>query len=178
MLPDGRKQSDTTQERRLVVYLPTQEMRASLEEAASKHGARSVSQYVVVTLQNSTGQAPVSTGTVEVLRDEVQRLTRQLEEKETQLRQFKSAFSKQERELEVYRSQAFLEPDFTGIRTFSGRLVDLLKTEPVVTYDSVLRHLDIDPQDTLLVRGIRKQLNLLEGMGVVTSTPEGWRWSA
>ena len=85
---------------------------------------------------------------------------------------------KYEMELKRYRSAAFLEDDFEGVRSHNRELVDLLKRGGTLESYKILEALGIDPKDLDLIKTISRQLEDMEAYGLVGSTSRGWKWVA
>ena len=80
-----------------------------------------------------------------------------------------------EAELKRYRSQAFNEDTFQGVRRYSMELIDLLKKgSPLESY-RMLERLGIDPRESELVKAVSKQLEELGDYGMVKSDGSSWR---
>jgi hypothetical protein len=81
-----------------------------------------------------------------------------------------------EEELKRYRSAAFIEEGFEGVRKYHRELVDLLKQGG--TYDSyrILEALGIKPEESDLVKAVSSQLEDLEAYGLIETTSKGWKW--
>jgi hypothetical protein len=92
------------------------------------------------------------------------------------LNQKKIVLEKYDTELKRYRSQAFVEDKFEGVRKYNRELIAVLKRGAVLDSYKLLEDLSIDPNDSQLVRAISQQLEELEAFGLVTSTQRGWRW--
>jgi len=108
---------------------------------------------------------------LEALRAENKALRDDLKQKEIVLERY-------EGELRRYRSQPFQEEDFTGMRRYSKELVDLLKTRGQADSYKILEILGIDPRESELVKAISKQLEELEGYGMVKAEGRAWKWIA
>ncbi|MGB9926005.1 MAG: hypothetical protein ACPLIG_05045 [Candidatus Bathyarchaeales archaeon] len=79
-------------------------------------------------------------------------------------------------ELKRYRAYPFLQENFEGIRKFDKALIELLRKGGAYSEEQILTHLGIDPADVELVRAVDRQLEILEGYGVVEYKGRGWRW--
>jgi hypothetical protein len=86
------------------------------------------------------------------------------------------ALERLETELHRYRAAPFLEDNFQGIRKYDRKLIELLKEGEVLSSDRLLRSLRITPRETDLVKAVSKQLENLEGYGLVEKTRRGWKW--
>jgi hypothetical protein len=92
------------------------------------------------------------------------------------LKQKSIVLERYENDLKRYRSQAFLEEGFEGMRRYNKELVEILRARGFVDSYKLLEELEIDPRDSELVKAVSKQLEELEGYGMVETTPRGWRW--
>jgi hypothetical protein len=62
------------------------------------------------------------------------------------------------------------------MRRYNKELVEILRARGFVDSYKLLEELEIDPRDSELVKAVSKQLEELEGYGMVETTPRGWRW--
>jgi len=92
------------------------------------------------------------------------------------LRQKSIVIERYEAELKRYRSQSFLEEDYHGARRYSKELVEILKRRGQADSYRLLEDLGIDPRETDLVKAVSKQLEKLEGYGMIKAEAKGWRW--
>ena len=81
-----------------------------------------------------------------------------------------------ESELKRFRSQTFLEDAYQGVRRYSKELVEIIKARGFVDSYGLLETLGIDPRESDLVKAISKQLEELEGYGMIKAEAKGWRW--
>jgi len=79
-------------------------------------------------------------------------------------------------ELRRYRVKPFIEEGFVGVRMFDKELIELLRRGGSYTQEEILAHLSIDPSDTDLVKAVSKQLEALEGYGLLEYKGRGWKW--
>jgi hypothetical protein len=93
-----------------------------------------------------------------------------------ELRQKNIVIDRYESELKRFRSQAFMEEDYQGMRRFSKELVEILKGHGVVDNYRLLEQLGIDPRESELVKAVSKQLEELEGYGMIKNESRGWKW--
>lgn len=92
------------------------------------------------------------------------------------LRQKDIVLDRYESELKRFRSQTFLEDDYHGVRRYSKELVEIIKTRGFVNSYRLLETLGIDPRESELVKAVSKQLEELEGYGMIKAEAKGWRW--
>jgi hypothetical protein len=81
-----------------------------------------------------------------------------------------------EDELKRYRSAAFLDRNFEGVRKHQKELVDLLKKGVTFNGYRTLEALGIKPTDTDLVKAVSIQLEDFEAYGMIEATSKGWKW--
>lgn len=164
-------------ERYVYAYLPSVEMVKDWKARAKKSKV-SISQFVYEHVTNSLRQEDGEESykpraeLIEELRkkDEViEKLTR--ENAITRL-----ALERVESELRRYRAEPFLEDNFSGMRKYDKRLIEVLKEGEVVDDDCLLRALRIKVRETDLIKAVSNQLNNLEAYGLVEKTRRGWRW--
>lgn len=94
------------------------------------------------------------------------------------LRQKEIVLDRYEGELRRYRSQPFQEEDFKGMRRFSKELVDFLKARGQADSYKILEALGIDPRESELVKAVSRQLEELEGYGMIKAEGRAWKWIA
>ena len=107
---------------------------------------------------------------LESLRNETRTLREELRQKNIVLERY-------EFELKRFRSQAFLEEDYQGMRRYSKEIVDIFKARGQVDSYRLLEELGIDPRESDLVKAVSKQLEELEGYGMIKPTSKGWKWT-
>ncbi len=110
------------------------------------------------------------------LTKEISGIAQENKELRDELRLKNVVIDRYEDELKRYRSAAFLDSDFDGVRKHQKELVDLLKKGR--TYDSyrILEALGIKPTDSDLVKAVSSQLEDLEAYGMIEATSKGWKW--
>jgi hypothetical protein len=159
--------------RYVYVYLPSAEDKHRWEKLAEDAGVP-LSKFVIEAVEVSLAESefrPRAEMTKEMgklradnkqLRDELKLKTIVLEKYETELKR--------------YRSEAFLEDKFEGVRKYNKEIIAILKRGAVVDSHSLLEQLGIDPKESDLVKAVSKRLEDVEMYGLVTSTHRGWRW--
>jgi hypothetical protein len=78
-------------------------------------------------------------------------------------------------EVQQVRQAAFLDDRFQGERQISGEILAVLRRGSTHDYQ-LLEALDINPQDSVMVRTVHKQLEVLELRGLISKDRRGWRW--
>ena len=106
---------------------------------------------------------------MEVLKAENKSLRDDLKQKEIVLERY-------EAELKRYRSQSFLEEDYQGMRRYSKELVEILREHGQMDSYRILEALGIDPRESDLVKAVSKQLEELEGYGMIKTDGRSWKW--
>jgi hypothetical protein len=168
--------TETIKARSIYVYLTSLEQKGRWADYAKQQGT-SLSKFVIEHVENSLRQAEdahyKSRGALwkdlRILKDQLDKVTREK-------RILEIAMERLEEELRRYRAQPFLDEEYVGIRRYHKDLIDLLRSGHVVSSDELLSRLRIDPTETELVKAIAKQLEHLEGYGLVVSSTKGWKW--
>lgn len=172
----GLGKTETIKERSIYVYLPSVEQKKRWDEYAQKQGV-SVSKFVVGHVENSLGQIEdPSYKSIGDLFQEVRLLKEQLEKQAREKHILEVALERLEEELRKYRAQPFLDEKFVGIRHYQKELVKVLREGRLVSSEEILSRLRIKPSEGEAVKAVSKQLENLEGYGVVRSSPKGWKW--
>jgi len=172
-----RRKTETIKERSIYVYLPSLEMVEDWKQRAEKAGV-SISKFVIERVEESIRREEGEEGylgraeLIKKLRDAEEELKKARNEN----RLFKKLAENLDNELRRYRAQPFLEESFEGVRKFDKDLVELLRKGGSYTQEQILAHLNIDPSDTDLVKAVSKQLEALEGYGLLEYKGRGWRW--
>ncbi len=65
---------------------------------------------------------------------------------------------------------------FDGVREYSKEIITILKRCSVIDSYKLIEELGIDIKDSEIIKTISKQLEELEGYGLVASTKRGWKW--
>jgi hypothetical protein len=92
------------------------------------------------------------------------------------LKQKEIVLERYEAELKRYRSQSFLEEDYQGMRRYSRELVEIPKGRGQMDSYRILEALGIDPRESDLVKAVSKQLEELEGYGMIKTDGRSWKW--
>lgn len=168
--------TETIKKRAIYVYLPSVEQKERWEEYARRQGT-SISKFVTEHVENSLRQEeePSYQSRGDLWRM-VKELKEQLHKATREKKVLELALERLEAELRRYRAQPFLEEDFMGVRGYQKELVEILREGKVVGSDEILSRLGIDPSEQEAVKAVSKQLENLEGYGLVKSSPKGWKW--
>ena len=136
-------------------------------------------------------QTPLSTFCISIIEEKLaeedskprSQVTKELEDLKREnkglrddLRQKDIVLDRYEGELKRFRSQTFLEDDYHGVRRYSKELVQTIKGRGFVDSYRLLETLGIDPRESELVKAVSKQLEELEGYGMIKAEAKGWRW--
>jgi hypothetical protein len=121
-------------------------------------------------LAENKKKSTISLKELENLRVRIHDLQEEVRLKDMILQKYKSAVEKQQ-------SLAFLEDDFKGKRVLDRNLIDVLKQHGPVNDELLMTLLGIDKSDSEFVQLVSRQLEILEGYGLVKKGARGWMWS-
>jgi chemotaxis protein histidine kinase CheA len=173
----NKGKTETIKDRAIYVYLPSLEMVEDWKRRAEKAGV-SVSKFVIERVEESIRREEGEEGYLS--RAELIKRLRDAEEElkkvKNENRLLKKLAENLDNELRRYRAQPFLEKAFEGVRRFDRDLIELLRKGGSYTEEQILTHLNIDPSDTDLVKAVSKQLEALEGYGLLEYKGRGWKW--
>jgi hypothetical protein len=161
--------------RYVYLYLPSTEDKARWEKLAQEAGVP-LSKFVIEVFESTLAEESDFKPRGQLVK-EIGKLRSENKLLRDDLNQKKIVLEKYETELKRYRSQAFVENKFEGIREYSRELIAVLKQGIVLDSYKLLEELGIDPNDSQLVKALSQQLEELEAFGLVTSTQRGWRWA-
>jgi len=177
MSKPNKGKTETIKDRAIYVYLPSLEMVEDWKRRAEKAGV-SVSKFVIERVEDSIRREEGEEGYLS--RAELVKRLRSAEEELKKLREenrlLKRLVENLDNELKRYRAQPFLQEAFEGVRRFDRDLIELLRRGGSYTEEQILTHLNIDPSDTDLVKAVSKQLEALEGYGLLEYKGRGWKW--
>ncbi len=161
--------------RYVYLYLPSAEDKARWQKLADEAGVP-LSKFVIEVVENTLSEESDFKPRGELVK-EIGKLRSENKLLRDDINQKKIVLEKYETELKRYRSQAFVENKFEGVRKYNRELIAVLKQGIVLDSYKLLEELGIDPNDSQLVKAISQQLEELEGYGLVTSTKRGWKWA-
>jgi hypothetical protein len=169
--------TDTIKDRAVYVYLPSMEMTESWKSGANRAGV-SVSKFVMDRVEDSMRREEGEKGylsRLDLIRklDGAQEELKKLREENRLLRRLSENL---DRELKRHRAKPFAQKSFQGVREFDRDLIESLRRGGSLSNEEILERLDIEPGDTEMVRAVGKQLEALEGYGLVEYSGRGWRW--
>jgi hypothetical protein len=162
--------------RYVYLYLPSAEDKARWEKLA-KEAKVPLSKFVIEVFESALAEESDFKPRGELVK-EIGRLRIENKELRDDLKQKKIVLEKYENELKRYRSEAFLDDRFEGTRKHNQQILQILKRGVTVDSYGLLEELGIDPKDSDLVNAVSRQLEDLEGYGLITNTSRGWRWVA
>jgi len=168
--------TETIKRRAIYVYLPSMEMVERWKRLAEAAGT-SISKFVAEHVENSLRQDGEGYRSRGSLIEENLRLREALREREKRVRRLEMLVEKLEEDLRQYRSRLFLDEDFTGVRGFERRLIEVLREPGVHDGDTILSRLGIEPHEAEAVKAVSNQLQRLQAYGLVKATPRGWAWN-
>jgi hypothetical protein len=161
--------------RYVYLYLPSAEDKARWDKLAKEAGLP-LSKFVIEVFESALAEESDFKPRGELVK-EIGKLRTENKDLRDDLKQKKIVLEKYENELKRYRSEAFSEEEFEGVRKYSKELISILKSQGTIDSYRLLNELGIDPNDADLVKAISNQLGDLERYGLATSTPRGWKWS-
>lgn len=174
-----KRKTETIKERTVYVYLPSLEMVEDWKERA-REAHSSISKFVMERVEDSIRKEEGEKGYLSRLE-----LVKRLKSAEDELkslrnenRMLRKLAENLDKELKRYRTKPFLEEGFEGVRRFDKELVELLRKGSICTQDEILTHLNIDRSETDLVKGVGKQLEVLETYGLLEYKGRGWKWKS
>jgi len=171
-----KRKTETIKQRTLYIYLPSEEMVERWKELSEKSGL-SISKFIKEHVENSLAQEYDDSFTSKAdLAKQVSNLERELTKAGEDNRMLKALVDKLDSELKLVRRAEFLDKDFSGVRRFDHRLVDLLKRKQKVRSTELFSLLGVNPYDVEATKSINRQLEALEAYGLVGAFPGGWRW--
>jgi predicted DNA-binding protein len=156
------------------LYLPSAEEKARWEGLAKQSGMP-LSRFVIEIVDNALADDEEFKPRGELTK-EITALRKEVKEIRDELKLKSIVLDKYEAELKRYRSAAFMEDSFEGVRKYSKDLVELLKRVGTIDNYKILEALGIDPTDSELVKAISHQLEDMEAYGMITTASKGWKW--
>ncbi len=173
---EKKRKTETIKQRTMYIYLPSEEMVERWKSLSNKSGL-SLSKFVKEHVENSVAQEYDDSFVSKAdLAKQVGNLEQELSKAGEESRMLRALVDKLDSELKLARRTEFLDTDFSGVRKFDRRLVDLLKRKHKVKSTELFSLLDVNPQDVEAAKSINRQLEALEAYGLVGVFPGGWRW--
>jgi len=156
------------------LYLPSKADKERWQALADK-AKTPLSTFCIEIIESTLAEDEEFKPRREMVRD-VEDLKKETKILRDDLRQKSIVLERYEGELKRYRSQSFLEEDYQGMRRYSKEIVEILKTFGHIDSYNLLEKLGIDPRESDLVRAVSKQLEELEGYGMIRAEGRTWRW--
>ena len=151
--------------RLISLYVFSDKEKAHYSELAKAAGVP-LSKFLISKIE----EAAISLKELEDLQVRIHDLQEEVRLKDMILQKYKSAVEKQQ-------SLAFLEDDFKGKRVLDRNLIDVLKQHGPVYDDRLMTLLGFDKSDSEFAQLVSRQLEILEGYGLVKKGGRGWKWS-
>lgn len=156
------------------VYHPSRQHKEKWEKLAAK-AHTSLSKFIIGTVDGVVDENEEFKPRREIVR-EMESLKADNKALRDDLAQKEIVLERYEAELKRYRSQPFLEQEYQGMRIYSKELVKIFKARGQVDSYRLLEELGIDPRESDLVKAVSKQLEELEGYGMIKAEGRSWRW--
>ncbi len=177
MSKPNRGKTKTIKDRTIYIYLPTLSMVKDWKTRAEKAGA-SISKFVMERVEDSLKKEEGEEGylsRIELIKKlgEIQDENKSMKEENRMLKRLAENLDK---ELRRYRAKPFVDEGFRGMRRFEKEFIELLKKGQSLNEERILSELGIDVSDVEMVKAVNKQLEALEGYGLVGYRGRGWRW--
>jgi len=177
MTKPNKGKTKTIKKRAIYVYLPTQKMAEDWKNKADKAGT-SISKFVIDKVEDSIKKEEGNQGYLNRLE-----LIKKLNKNEEELKQLrkdnrllKQLVDNLDTEVKRHRAKPFLEDNFKGTRRFDQELLELLREGRSFSGEEILSRLGIKSSNIDLVKGVNKQLSILETYGLVEYVGRGWKW--
>jgi predicted RNase H-like nuclease (RuvC/YqgF family) len=160
--------------RYVYLYLPSAEDKERWEKLAKEAGVP-LSKFVIEVFESALAEESEFKPRGELVK-EIGKLRSENKELRDDLKQKKIVLEKYENELKRYRSEAFVDDKFEGVRRYNKDILAILKRGGVVDTYKLIEELGINLKDTELIKAVSNQLEDLESYGLISSTSRGWRW--
>ena len=134
--------------RYVYLYLPTVEDKKRWQSLADEAGVP-LSKFVIEVVESSLAEQSDFKPRGELVK-EIGKLRTENKELRDDLKQKKIVLEKYENELKRYRSEAFLEDKFEGVRKYNKEIMAILKRGGVVESYELLEELGINPKKQIL----------------------------
>lgn len=161
-------------QRAIYVYPPSRDMTERWKERAEK-SKLSISKFVIEHVENSLNQDDAHTSRA-VLIEEISQLRETLGEKEKRIDHLELLVERLEEDLRLYRSKMFTDEEFTGVRSYDRKLIEILREPGVHSSEELLSRLRIKQDELEAIKAVSVQLENLQTYGLVKSTSRGWMW--
>jgi hypothetical protein len=165
---------DSLKKRAIYVYPPA-DMSENWKNLADKSDT-SISKFVIEHVENSLGLADEDYRSRSLVLEENRQLREALAEKEKRVHHLELLVDKLEEDLRAYRSRLFTDKTYTGAKTYDKQLIALLREPGAHDSDSIINRLNVEPNNTDVIKAISIQLENLEAYGLLRNTGKGWVW--
>ena len=178
----GRPKKTPVKERKLCVYVPTNEVGEQWKRYAKKNGM-SLSGFITEVVENRI----LEEGTVDSHKA-VDKQLNELQEQNKRLQTGNVDLSKKvdmlnsltdrlQEDLQRLQNERFKELNgFDGARQIEMKLVDLFKEHKNLKDTQILDMLHIKPDDTATNKALSKQLDVLFAYGLIKKLRGGYQW--
>jgi hypothetical protein len=159
-------------DRYVYIYCSSPEQKKKFQELADQAGAP-LSKFLLNIIEGAISEHQARpkvklSENMKALEEELVRLREEAKTNELLLQRFES-------ENRRLREASKFSDDFEGDRHLDLELISTLQRGPAHDY-KLLEMLGIDPQDTVQMASVQKQLQILEMHGLVSKSPRGWAW--
>ena len=179
MAKKNQGKTETIKERTVYIYMPSFEMLDDWKKR-SRAAHISLSRFVLDRVEDSIRKEEGEEGYVSRIQL-IERLKKEEDELKDMIKEnrlLKKLAENQESELKRFRAEPFLSVNFEGTRKYDTDLIQLLKRGESYSADEILSRMGIERSNVDLIKAINRQLEVLEGYGLVTYSGRGWRWKA
>lgn len=166
--------TDTIDDRKINVYLPTIEETEEWKDIAEEKGL-SLSKMVYNIVKESLEGIERTEQSRSDLVQKNEELREELNELRKENQRLKKVLDEYESELEELRGESFLQDEFKGKRQFSKELINLLKDKGKLRYNKIYDHLGIDPSSDKS-ESVQNQIKELEEYGLIEHGSKYLRW--
>ena len=177
MVKPNKGKTKTIKKRAIYVYLPSQKMVEDWKNQATK-AKTSISKFVIDRVEDSIQKEKGENNynnRLEIIK-KLSNAEEELKKLKKENRRLNSLVDNLEIELKRHRAEPFLEKDFKGTRRFDKELISFLKNGGSFSGDEILDHLNINSNNTDLIKAVNNQLSILETYGLVEYVGRGWKW--
>ncbi len=167
--------TETIKQRAIYVYLPSHDAVNRWKGLAKKAGT-SISKFVAEHVENSLNKEEKGFSSRSTLLEENKHLRETLQDKNKRVEHLELLVEKLEEDLRFYRSKMFTDTEFTGVRSYDRKLIEILREPGTHSTEELLSSLRIKQNETEAIKAISQQLENLEAYGLARSTMKGWKW--
>ena len=161
--------------KRAIYVYPPSEMSEKWKKTAEESG-ESISKFVIEHVENSLNRDEEGFSSRSTLLEENKHLRETLHVKDKRVEHLELLIEKLEEDLRFYRSKMFTDNEFTGVRSYDKKLIEILREPGTHSTEELLTRLRIKQNETEAIKAISRQLENLEAYGLARSTMKGWIW--